>query len=105
MVELQAQSVPPTMKTKCTQPLLPHLAAATSSTPTATAAAASAPIPLPHKPSSLLHSQPKVDTYLSPVNQNGSFEFDRVIKSGYLQKRTKAKVCSRDPKTGTRVES
>ncbi|KAK3900276.1 hypothetical protein C8A05DRAFT_17400 [Staphylotrichum tortipilum] len=27
------------------------------------------------------------DTY-SPVNQNGSFEFDRVIKSGYVQKRT-----------------
>ncbi|XDG00962.1 hypothetical protein ABKA04_000577 [Annulohypoxylon sp. FPYF3050] len=24
----------------------------------------------------------------SPVNQNGSFEFDRVLKSGYLQKRT-----------------
>jgi hypothetical protein len=30
----------------------------------------------------------------SPVNQNGSFEFDRVIKSGYVQKRTqKTKVC------------
>ncbi|KAL1842836.1 hypothetical protein VTJ49DRAFT_4003 [Mycothermus thermophilus] len=28
-----------------------------------------------------------VDAY-SPVNQNGSFEFDRVIKSGYVQKRT-----------------
>lgn len=27
-----------------------------------------------------------LDSY-SPVNQNGSFEFDRVIKSGYLQKR------------------
>ncbi|KAK1779273.1 hypothetical protein QBC45DRAFT_138227 [Copromyces sp. CBS 386.78] len=27
------------------------------------------------------------ETY-SPVNQNGSFEFDRVIKSGYVQKRT-----------------
>jgi hypothetical protein len=33
------------------------------------------------------------DTF-SPVNQNGSFEFDRVIKSGYVQKRTqKTKVC------------
>jgi hypothetical protein len=31
----------------------------------------------------------------SPVNQNGSFEFDRVIKSGYVQKRTsKTKVGS-----------
>lgn len=35
----------------------------------------------------------------SPVNENGSFEFDRVLKSGYVQKRTrKIKVsafCSR----------
>lgn len=32
------------------------------------------------------------ETY-SPVNQNGSFEFDRVLKSGYVQKRTsKTKV-------------
>lgn len=31
--------------------------------------------------------QHSLDSY-SPVNQNGSFEFDRVIKSGYLQKRT-----------------
>lgn len=30
---------------------------------------------------------------VSPVNQNGSFEFDRVLKSGYVQKRTqKTKV-------------
>lgn len=29
-----------------------------------------------------------LDTFASPVNQNGCFEFDRVIKSGYLQKRT-----------------
>lgn len=26
---------------------------------------------------------------LSPVDQNGSFAFDRVLKSGYLQKRTR----------------
>jgi len=26
---------------------------------------------------------------LSPVNQNGSFEFDRVIKSGTVNKRTR----------------
>jgi hypothetical protein len=25
----------------------------------------------------------------SPVNQNGSFEFDRVLKSGYVEKRTR----------------
>ncbi len=34
----------------------------------------------------------------SPVNQNGSFEFDRVIKSGYVQKRTqKTKVLTAPP--------
>jgi hypothetical protein len=38
------------------------------------------------------------DTF-SPVNQNGSFEFDRVIKSGYVQKRTqKTKVCVSGPR-------
>lgn len=36
---------------------------------------------------SRLKNQHGLDSY-SPVNQNGSFEFDRVIKSGYLQKRT-----------------
>jgi hypothetical protein len=31
---------------------------------------------------------------MSPVNQNGSFEFDRVIKAGSIMKRTrKTKVC------------
>ncbi|KAG7128236.1 putative PH domain-containing protein PB16A4.02c like [Verticillium longisporum] len=29
-----------------------------------------------------------LDTYASPVNQNGSFEFDREVKSGHVQKRT-----------------
>ena len=29
-----------------------------------------------------------LDTF-SPVNQNGSFEFDRVLKCGYVQKRTR----------------
>ena len=39
-----------------------------------------------------LRSQIALETF-SPVNQNGSFEFDRVIKSGYVQKRTqKTKV-------------
>jgi|SRR5579862_3676670 len=34
-----------------------------------------------------------LDTF-SPVNQNGSFEFDRVLKCGTVQKRTrKTKVC------------
>lgn len=43
--------------------------------------------PPPTNPASRFKSQHSLDSY-SPVNQNGSFEFDRVIKSGYLQKRT-----------------
>lgn len=42
---------------------------------------------LPPNAASRFKSQHSLDAY-SPVNQNGSFEFDRVIKSGYLQKRT-----------------
>jgi hypothetical protein len=34
------------------------------------------------------NSHLNLDTF-SPVNQNGSFEFDRVLKSGYVQKRTR----------------
>lgn len=54
------------------------------------------PIDIPHQ------NQSHVDRFrnrlgqgaFSPVNQNGSFELDRVIKSGYVQKRTqKTKVC------------
>lgn len=45
-------------------------------------------MPTPHaNPASRFKGQHSLDSY-SPVNQNGSFEFDRVIKSGYLQKRT-----------------
>lgn len=43
-------------------------------------------LPLPN-PALRFKKQVSLDSY-SPVNQNGSFEFDRVIKSGYLQKRT-----------------
>lgn len=51
-------------------------------------------ITLPSDVNSRLRSRLALDTYSSPVNQNGSFEFDRVVKSGYLQKRTqKTKVC------------
>ncbi|KAL0930782.1 ph domain protein [Colletotrichum truncatum] len=45
-------------------------------------------ISLPTDPNSRLRNRLALDTYSSPVNQNGSFEFDRVVKSGYLQKRT-----------------
>ncbi|ROV98270.1 hypothetical protein VSDG_04403 [Cytospora chrysosperma] len=41
----------------------------------------------PQNSASRFKKQLSIDTY-SPVNQNGSFEFDRVIKSGHLQKRT-----------------
>ncbi|KAI6378119.1 hypothetical protein MCOR25_002362 [Pyricularia grisea] len=39
---------------------------------------------------SRLRSQLALETF-SPVNQNGCFDFDRVIKCGYLQKRTKTR--------------
>ena len=56
---------------------------------------ASKAIPLPPQttaPGSRSRNRLTADAY-SPVNQNGSFEFDRVIKSGYVQKRTqKTKV-------------
>ncbi|GKT43720.1 putative PH domain-containing protein [Colletotrichum spaethianum] len=45
-------------------------------------------ISLPNDTNARLRSRIALDTYSSPVNQNGSFEFDRVVKSGYLQKRT-----------------
>lgn len=51
------------------------------------------PVPQQTKPlEARSRSRLAVDTF-SPVNQNGSFEFDRVLKSGYVQKRTqKTKV-------------
>jgi hypothetical protein len=54
---------------------------------------AAQPIPVPPQTTATgSRSRLAVETY-SPVNQNGSFEFDRVIKSGYVQKRTqKTKV-------------
>ncbi|CZR57236.1 related to PH domain protein [Phialocephala subalpina] len=73
---------------------------------TATMQEASAPRPIPERsvlqippsaaislppPSSagrIRNSHLNLDTF-SPVNQNGSFEFDRVLKSGFVQKRTR----------------
>lgn len=52
----------------------------------------SIPMPPPSTAARLRSNLAAAETY-SPVNQNGSFEFDRVIKSGYVQKRTsKTKV-------------
>jgi hypothetical protein len=46
-----------------------------------------------HNAAARLRNRAGMDTTFSPVTQNGSFEFDRVIKSGYVQKRTqKTKV-------------
>lgn len=36
----------------------------------------------------LQQSHMGIETF-SPVNQNGSYDFDRVLKSGYVQKRTR----------------
>ena len=50
-------------------------------------------LPPPASASKIRSSHLGLDTF-SPVNQNGSFEFDRVLKSGHVQKRTrKTKVC------------
>ncbi|KAL2159599.1 hypothetical protein VTH06DRAFT_2168 [Thermothelomyces fergusii] len=45
------------------------------------------PVPQQTKPLETRSRSRLADTF-SPVNQNGSFEFDRVLKSGYVQKRT-----------------
>lgn len=45
-------------------------------------------LPPPSSASKIKSAQLAVDTF-SPVNQNGSFEFDRVLRSGYVQKRTR----------------
>ncbi|KAK3374929.1 hypothetical protein B0H63DRAFT_260995 [Podospora didyma] len=44
-------------------------------------------ITMPQQTAARLINRVGLDTF-SPVNQNGSFEFDRVLKSGYVQKRT-----------------
>jgi hypothetical protein len=53
----------------------------------------------PSSASKLRSSHLQLDTF-SPVNQNGSFEFDRVLKSGYVQKRTRRTKVERDLATG-----
>jgi len=45
-------------------------------------------LPPPSSATRIRNSHLNLDTF-SPVNQNGSFEFDRVLKSGYVQKRTR----------------
>jgi hypothetical protein len=45
-------------------------------------------LPPPSSASKLRNSHLQLDTF-SPVNQNGSFEFDRVLKSGFVEKRTR----------------
>lgn len=40
-------------------------------------------------------SHSNIEAAFSPVNNDGWFDFDRVVKSGYVQKRTqKTKVCT-----------
>lgn len=45
-------------------------------------------LPQPESAIKIKNAHLAIDTF-SPVNQNGSFEFDRVLKSGYVQKRTR----------------
>lgn len=71
---------------------------------------AAQPVPIPIRPRAMkLHTPPlaRVENnnsnnhnlnVLSPVNQNGSFDFDRVIKAGQVVKRTrKTKACCSAP--------
>lgn len=81
MTETAGRSVPEPIKT---------------SPPSGSAAKTSIPRPLIVSPvktvANHLRNQLGVNTS-SPVTMNGSFEFDRVIKSGYVQRRTqKTKV-------------
>lgn len=46
------------------------------------------PISIPKPVNGPRNGHLNLDTF-SPVNQNGSFEFDRVLKSGEVHKRTK----------------
>jgi hypothetical protein len=46
------------------------------------------PLAIPSPPNRIRNSFLGLDV-MSPVNQNGSFEFDRVLKSGFVQKRTR----------------
>lgn len=48
-----------------------------------------ASLSIPQHTTGHLSGHLNLDTFLSPVNQNGSFEFDRVLKSGEVYKRTK----------------
>jgi hypothetical protein len=53
-------------------------------------------LPLSSSGNRIVNAHLSLDTF-SPVNQNGSFEFDRVLKSGYVMKRTrKTKVGTHD---------
>jgi len=45
-------------------------------------------IAVPRPPSGMRSGHLNLDTF-SPVNQNGSFAFDRVLKSGEVHKRTR----------------
>lgn len=85
MVEMQTHA--PVAPRTSTKPVPPPLSQPTQATPSSSQAMA-----IPQAPAQ--RTQPlTLDTYVSPVNQNGSFEFDRVIKTGYVQRRTqKTKV-------------
>jgi hypothetical protein len=45
-------------------------------------------LPPPSSANRFSQSHMGIETF-SPVNQNGSYDFDRVLKSGYVQKRTR----------------
>ncbi|CAK7218832.1 hypothetical protein SCUCBS95973_003617 [Sporothrix curviconia] len=84
MVEMQTHTpVAPRNSAKLLPPPM-----AQSSQPLAIGAPSALAMAIPQPPASRTQLPPVLDTYVSPVNQNGSFEFDRVIKTGYVQRRT-----------------
>jgi len=59
-------------------------------------------LPQPGLTGKFKNSHLAIDTF-SPVNQNGSFEFDRVLKSGYVQKRTRRTKVSMTSEAGNHL--
>ncbi|CAK7223279.1 hypothetical protein SBRCBS47491_005154 [Sporothrix bragantina] len=85
MVEMQSHTpMAPQASAKLSPPPAPQ-----TSQLLATAPPSSLAMAIPQQQPASRTLQPlALDTYVSPVNQNGSFEFDRMIKTGYVQRRT-----------------
>ncbi|TVY43890.1 putative PH domain-containing protein [Lachnellula subtilissima] len=93
MADVQIQTQTQTQKQKQTPTAMMPEASQPRQIPPRTTAlqiprSAAVSLPPSSSASRMLNSHLALDSF-SPVNQNGSFEFDRVLKSGYVQKRTR----------------